>query len=220
MIPVVADLVPYAFDLAEIIGILLAWAFIIFAAFRFEPKNLMGFVALFMALTIYKYALKILTAALMEGATLFSGDITNFLKLNLALPALIEFLLLAVMILIVCLVYRKVSAHVEFQREIETRLPDYQFDERALYFPLIKLFDKNNPLQRSLVYVSGLFTLFRIVYLVILDIQIGPPADFTDLLWMIFAYLANLLLGFLAYLFMLYIVMSLDSKDIKMQADL
>jgi hypothetical protein len=217
MIPVLTDLVPYFFDLAEIAGIMLAWAFIIFAAFRFGLKNTRGFVAVYMLLTIYKYFLKILIAVLMEGKAIFSGDILGFLMLNFAVPALIEYVLLAVLLIILYLVSRRVSAHGRLQKELRARLPGHKFDERALYFPIRKLFDKNNPQQRTLAYVSGFFALFRVVYLVMLDIQIGPPKDLADLLWMIFAYLAQLLLGFCAYLFMLFVLISLNNKDKKMQ---
>jgi hypothetical protein len=215
MIPVLADIVPYAFDLTEIAGILLGWAFIIFVAFRFGLKSDWGFVAVFMLLSIYKYILKILTAFAMEGKALFADDIFNFLMTNFAVPALAEFLLLGILLFIIYLVYRKISAHVEFQKELEARLPNYNFDERALFFPMKKLFEKNNPLQKTIAFVSGVFTLFRIVYLIMLDVRIGPPADLTDLFWMIFAYLTALLLGFCAYLFMLYIIILLNSKDLE-----
>ncbi|NLW74178.1 MAG: hypothetical protein GX057_04695 [Clostridiales bacterium] len=213
MIPVLADIVPYAFDLTEICGILLGWAFIIFSAFKFDIKSAWGFVAVSMLLTMYKYIMKILTAYAMEGKALFADDIFNFLMANLAVPALIEFLLLAILLFIIYLVYRKVSSHVRFQKELEARLPNYNFDERALFFPIKKLFDKNNPLQKTIAWMSGVFALFRIEYLIMLDVQIGPPTDLTDLFWMIFNYLTALLLGFCAYLFMLYVMILLNSKD-------
>ena len=68
MVPVLIDIIPYITDITEIAGILICYSFIIFAFFRFDKDTIIKYTFIFVILTFYKYAAKILITYIINGS--------------------------------------------------------------------------------------------------------------------------------------------------------
>ena len=104
---------------------------------------------------------------------------------------------------------------IKEKKALEGKLPDYHFDEHSVFFPFVKLFNTQNPLQKIALWQGIVIMASKIIQIIILDISIGWPQSLLDLLWMIFTYLSFVVLGFVSYLIIIFVLIGLNSKEIK-----
>lgn len=213
MIPVLVDAVYFLSNLAVVAGWLTAFASVVYSAYRFGRRHSLVCSGMIVLMIIYKYLALTISVVFINGSLPESAALLS----SLALPLLLDFALLAIVLAITFALEARVSRFVREKKALEGHLSGYAFDERGLFFPFKKLFDHDNPIQRNIFYVSITVTASRVAQLLISDIIAGPPVDFIDFLWMALYYISGLLLGFASYLFMLYLATSFDCRDMKMK---
>lgn len=217
MIPVLIDVIPYITDLTEISGILICYSFIIYAFFRFDKNTIIKYTAAFVLLTIYKYLAKIAITYIINGSLPQIKGMFTDIMYSVALPALLEYIQAAIVITIAHFLFNSTRKFIETKKKLENKLPDFQFDEKTLYFPFTKLFNLQNPIQGSAFWAGIIIMVSKMVQLLIIDFSVGLPTDIVDFFWIIFAYLSCVLLGFASYLFIIWIMLSLNNLDIKLK---
>lgn len=215
MIPVFVDVIPYLTMLSELAGVLFSYACIIYASYRFGRDGLVLSIVVYAALTLYKYIAKIASGLIINGSISALKGILSLFFYSVVLPFLLDAVMLAVVTVITLRINGKAALYAEKQRRLAEKLPDHVFDERCVYFPIKKLWNRENPMQRIIVWVGVVVAVSQALQLLSVDIQIGLPADVTDLIWMISAYLMCVLLGAATYLFMLYMLIILNRMDVE-----
>ncbi len=203
MVPLLYDLLPYLKYLTEIAGMLLMYSFIIYAAYRFGRATVSLYAALYLVLVLYEYTTSHLMTYVLAGRF---PDISDFLLdfvYMVAIPVLIICAIHAVILLIIYVVFKNKGAS----------------SDKTAILPFKKLFSRKNHLQRAALYISTLFSASQIVNLIITDLMLGAPSGPGEILWMVISYLTSLLLLPASYLFILYILISLNNKDIRMKYD-
>ncbi len=217
MIPVLIDLLPAVTYLTEIAGMLIMYAFILFAAYRFGIKTVKLYVMLFVVMILYRHLTSTAMIYVMNGSFPDASDLIFDLTYRIALPSLYIYAIMALILLIVYLVFRKAGALIKNKNAASVKTSDAASDGKRFFYPFIKLFSKENPLQKSALWIAVIFALNKLSSQILTDIDIGAPTDTADLLWMIAAYISCFLLGFASYLFLLFILIQLDIRDIKMK---
>ncbi len=214
-IPILVDIVAYLPDICEIVGILIGYAFIIFAAYRFDKHRVMSFITWFVVLMIAKYILKIATSYVINGSLPIIDSLFSDLMYSFALPALLECMQLAIVILIIYFVIQKANAYIVEKKKIKQTLAEYQFEADSLFFPFTKMIDKNNPLQLITLRTSLVVLLSKMVQFIIIDISLGLPTNTSGWISILIAYTSCLLLGILSYLFIVWMLIFFHNNDLK-----
>ncbi len=203
MVPLLSDLLPYLKYLTEIAGMLLMYSFIIYAAYRFGKSGASLYAALFLVLVLYEYITSHLVTYILAGRLPdFSDFLFDFMYM-VAIPVLIICAIHAIILLIIYVVFKNTG----------------DSSDKAAILPFKKLYSRENHLQRVALYISTLFAASQIVNLIITDLSIGAPSNLGELLWMVVSYLTSLLMLPASYLFIIYILISLNNKDIRMKYD-
>lgn len=215
MIPVFVDIIPYATDLCELVGMLIAYTAVLYYWHGSTASQKCGYVIAFAALTVYKYIAKLVVTYIMNGALPSVKSYLADMLLAVVLPLLLELVQFAVILLIIRSIMKKTDAFIAEKKSLEGKLPDYHFDEEAVFFPFQGLFGKHNPLQRSALGIGIVITVSKAIQLLINDIMIGPPEDVIDMLWMLLYYLMCVVLGFASYLGVLWGLMTLRGRELK-----
>lgn len=215
MIPVFVDVIPYATDLCELVGMLAAYTAILFAWHSSTKIQRRGYIIAFSALTVYKYIAKIAVTVVMNGSLPSVKNYLTDILLAIALPLILELAQFAIVILLIRATMQRVDEFIAEKKALVGKLEGYSFDEEALFFPFRTLINKQNPLQRAAFMTGVVIALSKALQLLINDIVIGPPQSLEDLLWMILYYSMCLVVGFLSYLGMLWGLMSMRSRELK-----
>ena len=217
MIPVFVDIIPYATDLCELVGMLAAYTVILFRWRTSTQRQRRGYVIAFALLTVYKYVAKVAVTVIMNGTLPSVKNYLTDILLAFLLPLVLEIAQLALVLLIISRVMRQAGGFIAEKKSLEGKLENYRFDEESLFFPFTSLINKQNPFQRAALWIGGLITVSKAVQLLINDIIIGPPRSLADLLWMLLYYFMCLVLGFASYLGMLWGLMTQRSRELRRQ---
>lgn len=222
MIPIFVDLIPHITDMSEIIGILIAYAYITYSFYKFDNKKANSFVGTFIGLTVYKYLatiavtyLPVLITRANSGKSFSVDDILIELLLTVLVPLVLEVVQLLIVVLFTKHLIKTAFDFIKEKKALEGKLPGYHFDEHSVFFPFVKLFNTQNPLQKIALWQGIVIMASKIIQIIILDISIGWPQSLLDLLWMIFTYLSFVVLGFVSYLIIIFVLIGLNSKEIK-----
>ncbi len=218
MIPVLIDVVPYVTDLCELIGILVAYTAILFAARSASPAQWRGYIISFTLLTVYKYIAKIVVTIITNGSLPSVKSLFIDILLGVLLPLALEMVQLVIVLLIIKAVMHHAEEFINERKSLEGKLESYHFDEDAFFFPFTSLINKHNPLQRSALWMGVVITISKAAQLLINDIMIGPPQDIEDLLWMLLYYSMCAVVGFASYLGMLMGLMTLRGCELKFRS--
>lgn len=220
-IPVLIDLIPHVTPISEVIGILIAYAYITYAFYKFGNKQANLFVVIFVLLIVYKYLVTIAITyipVIFNRATgntdLVIGDILVDLLWTVMFPLVLEIVQLIVVVWFTKHFTSKAFEFIKEKKALEGKLPNYHFDENKAFFPFVKLFDMKNPLQKIALWHGIVIAASKIVQFIIIDINIGFTTDpIIDILWMALAYISCAILGFVSYLFIIFLLISLNSKS-------
>lgn len=212
MIPVFVDVIPYLTLISEITGILIAYACIIYTVYRFKRRQIVITVVSYVCLTLYKYIAKIAAGVIINESISALKGILSLIIYSVVIPILLDTMMLAIVLATAITINKKYVLFVKKQKSLENKLPDYKFDESILYFPIRKLWNKDNALQQTLFYTSIVIIFSQAVQLFIVDLQAGLPKNLIDFIWIITSYSMCVLLGIASYLFMLYILITLHRK--------
>lgn len=219
-IPFFVDIIPLLTDLCEIVAMVTAYTFIIYAFRRFDKRCVTAHITAFVILTLYKYLAKIAVTYIINGALPVIDYLISDLFWALALPILLEYAQLAIITLIVYFTMKKAFLFIREKKALEGRLPDYSFNEDAVFFPFTRIFNKDNPLQRSAFGIGIVVMASKMLQLLIVDITVGLPQDLADFFWIVASYSLCVILGFASYLFTLWLLMAINSREIKLKYSL
>lgn len=217
MIPIFIDVIPHLTDICEVIGILVAYAFIIYSFYRFDRAEVRLFIISFCLQILYKYLVTFAVTYIINGSLPTVRSLISDLVLAFAIPFLLELLMLAILLHLTNKTIGKAIFLIKEKKALEAKLPDYTFDERKVFFPFKKIFDFKNPLQKCAMYSGLIITLSKLLQLVIIDIQVGLPSSIAEFVWMVIYYSANIILGLLSYLFILWMLISIDTASVKLK---
>ena len=215
MIPVFTDLIPYITDLCEILGILTAYAYIIFAYYKFQKDQTSKYIISFIALVLYKYIAKFAITYIMNGAIPTVKTLIEDIAWAFIVPFALELAQLLIVALITKNVIKTALQYIKEKKSLENKLDDYRFDEKQVFFPFIKLFNMQNPFQKICLWIGVIIAGSKMLQLLIIDIQTGLPTDFIDFLWIITSYTLSAVLGLASYLFMMWMLIKLNADEIK-----
>ncbi len=217
MIPILIDIIPYITDITEIAGILICYSFIIYAFCRFDKNTVFKYVTAFVLLTIYKYLAKIAITYIMNGALPQIKGMFIDLMYSVAIPASLEYLQAAIFIFIAYFIFKGTFEYIETKKKLENKIPNFKFDEKSVFFPFSKLLTFKNPIQRTAFWSGIIIMISKMAQLLIIDFSVGLPTDLIDFFWIIISYISCVLLGSASYLFILWIMISLNNYDIKLK---
>ena len=217
MIPVFVDLIPYITDICEVVGILVAYAFIIYAIKTFEKPQVNLFIVSFSVLTLYKYLAKFIRTYIINGTiptvkTLFEDIVWSFI-----LPISLELIQLLIIVVISFKIVKNALDFIRSQNSLKEKLPNYEFDESKVFFPFVKVWNMQNPFQKNAFWCGCVIMISKIIQLIIIDIQVGWPADLIDFIWIITSYSLCVLLGVASYLFVVWTLIRLNMSEIKLK---
>lgn len=219
MIPVFIDLIPYITDVSEIIGMVIAYTYILYAFYRFEKKQIISYTSAFVLLTLYKYFAKLAITYIMNGSIPAVKTLLEDMLRTFIMPLVLELAQLVIIILISHLVMKRVFAFIKEKKALEGKLDNYSFNENAVFFPFVKLWNKDNPLQKIAFWYGIVIMASKMLQLLSIDIVVGLPTSLADFLWMFAAYSLCVILGFATYLFVVWLLMKLNAKEIKLKYD-
>jgi len=224
-IPIFVDLIPHVTPMTEIIGILIAYAYITYAFYRFSNKRANFFAVIFALLIVYKYLVTIAITYVPVFVTRANSNIDVVISdmlvdilLSVAFPLMLEIVQLIVVVLFAKRFTNKALEFIKEKKALEGKLPNYHFDEHEVFFPFVKLFNTKNPLQKIALWHSIVIAFSKIIQFIIIDINIGFTTNIaTDLLWMAWAYTSCVILGLISYLFIIFVLINLNSKEMKLK---
>lgn len=219
MIPILVDVITYAMDLCEMIGMLIAYTAVLYNWRATSRTQRRGYVISFIALTVYKFVLQIIVSLIMDGV-IPTGDYL----LQGVLQLVLDIAQFAVVLIIIRSVMRRTDEFIAEKKSLEGKLEGYHFDEEALFFPFRSLIDRQNPLQRSALWIGVMITVTRAAQQLESDLfyaiehGIDIPDSIVDLIGLALGYILTAVVGFAFYLGMLWGLMTLRGHDLKLRS--
>ena len=180
-----------------------SFSFVLYFISRFAVKNSKSVLGIYLGASAFLYTANLLSSCIVNG---FSDFVINDL-LDILMYVAFDVLQMAIVVL---LAWRFMKLSQDHAKQIylleRSKDPNAELKMPKL-LPFVSVFDFKNPLLRSVYYASavsaGLHILSRVRY----DLFVGMPADTVDLIWMIFAYVSELL-AFLIGVFVIILILN------------
>lgn len=191
----------------------IAYAFLIYAAYRFPEERLTKGVLIYGGSVLFKYMANYLVTWITD-----TGMSSEYLLENLSYVLIytaIELLQAALVIILLCRTMKAYHEFVAHQQRVAANLPGTEVTVRTYVFPFRALLSWNNPLQKCALWSGIVVTVFKSVSRLIYDISYGFPTSVVDGLWMVIYYLLDVFAGFAVCLLITYLLMIFDSKENK-----
>lgn len=179
----------------------IAFAFLLYALFRFDLKACVPLLAVYVGAVVFRY----LANQVADFCVFGFPTINEFFSLYLPYCLLDVFL---------DLVQVGIAVWIAVSLKNAATLP-----ERLIFseLPITKIWDMKKTVLRAAVWISVVPAAFRLVSRVIYDVWYGAPQGLADLLWMIAAYLFDFVCVLLGYLVLVLLLnrFFLDEKKAK-----
>lgn len=179
--------------LTELLVFWIALAVLVYAISTIGFRSCRSLMIIYGASIFYKHAVNLIIDSVTKG------EFISSLLGSTAFNVFIELAIAAFAIL--------------FTRRFITVNAGLAIKERVALFPFERLFDLDNPVQKSAFVASLAITVPRIFSRIIYDIVIGLPSDLKDALWMVAYYLLDVVTGVIGYLIMILLIMSFRQKQ-------
>ena len=189
----------------------IAYAILIYAAYRFPETRLSHFVMIYFGSVLFKYIANYLVTWITD-----TGMSLDYLLQNLLYILLFTALELAQATLVLLVTHHTMKAYHTFikrQERIAATLPGTEISARTYVFPFSHLISLKNPLQRCAFWSGIWITLFKMASRMIYDISYGWPTSIVDALWILIYYLFDLFTGFAVCLLITYLFMLFDHRE-------
>lgn len=193
-------------DLIDILTYSVCFAIIIYSIIKYSFKASIPRVVIYAAAVLFKYAANYVISSLMDGV-FTTGDIVF-----VVIYYLIDILILALVVVISFVKMKRFYERQEIEIKANNTLGQENLPLNKVLFAPKKLFSLSNPLSSSAAVIAALLSLSKIATRVIYDISYGAPTSFTDTLWMIVAYLSDLIIAVIFYLVAMLIFLHLNEK--------
>lgn len=197
---------------ATIVSYLFYWtafAFMLYFASRFTLKNSKALLGVYLGASTFLYGSTLISYCLVNG---FSDFAVKDL-LDILIYVSIDAVIMALAVLIAWRILKPMQ-----DRAKRTYLQQLSQDPDAelkmpKWLPFVRLFDFKNELMRCAFFASSVSAGYHIISRIGYDIFFGAPGNTVDLLWMIFAYVSEIVALFVGYFVMLLILNQLDMKE-------
>ena len=189
----------------------IAFAYILYMAYRFPEKGCLGGALVYGGSVLFKYLANYIVTWITDA-----GMSAEYLTENLTYVLIYVAMELVQAILIVGVIYRTMNGYHEFikrQMKIAATLPGAEITPRTYAFPFSDLISLKNPLQKCALWSGLVVSAFKIVSRMIYDINYGWPGSVIDGLWMMIYYLLDLVVGFAVCMLITYLLMRFDNKE-------
>ena len=184
----------YAQDLLDLCAFAVAYSLIIFSMLLLDVKHTRLVVIFYAIIFLLQIPLKLVVNAVVYGTL---GNDTEILIDVLYL--LVYFVLQMIQLLAVYLASR--SDSIKFKAYVDSLGSSVRkVEEPKKILPFARLFDWNNPLQRSSAKMSMIIFGIKIFTRIINDVTYGTPESAGEILIMVVYYLTDILYGIVAYL--------------------
>ena len=191
----------------------ISYAYLIYAAYRFPDESIAQLALVYSGSVLFKYVSNYVMTWLTD-----TGMSAEYLLENLSYILIYTAMELAQGALVLLVVWKTMSAYHAFiarQMRIAQNLPDVTVSARTYVFPFTALFSWKNPLQKCALWSGIMVSGFKILSRLIYDISYGFPISVIDGLWMVISYLIDIFVGFAVCLFITYLLMRFDAKELK-----
>jgi hypothetical protein len=200
-------------DLLDLFVFFLSYAVVLYGIYRLSLKEIRPTFYLAMLLPIIKYVLKLAVSPIVDGA----------IKPNDLLMGLFSFGISGAFEILQFLLIIFISkSYIDKYKQMETvvaKASKTVGNESApdmSVLPFKKMFSIENPLQRGAIVSGAVVSTFRLVMLAINDISKGIYAtDLGGYLLIIGGYILELVIGVMGYMLMLYVFITIGTKDKK-----
>jgi hypothetical protein len=196
----------------ELAAFFFVYAVSIYGVFQYGEKKALPYAYLYGGMTLARH----LVLFILNWA--FFGLRTRYVPFQLLMTFItivLELLQYAIIYVIAMLFTRRFNRYIAVMRQGASRLRGVQIDRRKFAFPFRKIPLKNDPIRITSLVAAALVSVVRVVNRMIYDFSYGAPTDTIDLLWMIWGYTLDILIGVLGYWVMLYIIIRLSKNSQK-----
>ena len=189
----------------------IAYAILIYVAYRFPNNRLSRFVAVYFGSVCFKYVANYLMTWITDTGMSFDYLLQNLLYILLFTA--LELLQATLVLLVVRYTMKAYHAFIDRQQRIAANLPGTEISIRTYTFPFTTLISLKNPLQKCAFWSGVWIAVFKIASRLIYDISYGLPTSPTDALWIVIYYLLDIFTGFAVCLLITYLLMTFDSRE-------
>ncbi len=185
-----------------------------FAIYRFRVSRYWIFIFIFSVMTIVKYLLNVISAFFVFGRAPSDKEQLKQQIATVVIHALVELLQFALIAISSSAILSRFKKLNDIAEKSANKM-GIEYDGRDKIFPFKKLVSRHNPLQYAALWSAIIVTLFMVANRLVYDIAIGFPTDLIDGLWMLAAYLSDILFGALGYLIIIVVFNRCDTQDLK-----
>lgn len=210
VLPILLD---YLSKIAEWCLYITAYAIIFYELYTEGVAPARKFIFVYAGSVFFKYLLNYLVTWITDA-----GMSSEYLADNLTYIGIyigIEWLQLLFIMLMAVSSAKAYHKFLAGQRKLAATLPNYTLEERNYTFPFKKLFSTENVLQKNALWAGFVLTVFRVVSRMIYDITYGAPSDAADLMWMIFYYTVDIVVGMVSIIAITALFMRFDKMEQK-----
>ena len=184
----------------------ISFAFVLYFLSRFTVKNSKSVLGIYLGASAFLYMANLISSCLVNG---FADFVVNDL-LDILMYLGLDALQMGIMLLVTWRILKPSQ-----DRAMQTYLMECGNNPKAerklpQYLPFVSFFDFKNPLLRSVFCASAVSAGFHILSRVRYDFFIGAPANTVDLVWMIFAYVSEIVAFLIGCLVMILLLNHLD----------
>ena len=205
-------LIFYALNiLIDLFVFFLSYSVVIYGAYRLSLKKIRPTFWLAMLSPVFKYLLKLIVSPIVDGIVNLDQILMDLYSIGVS--SVLEILQFLIIILIANRYIDKYKGVEAVVSKASSRVGTEGAPDLNI-LPFKKLFDLKNPLQRGAFTSALIVTFIRILMLVINDISKGLYIiDAWSFFILIGGYILEFVIGIFGYLFMLYIFITIGSKD-------
>ncbi len=200
--------------LLNLLSFFICYSITDFAIYRFRISRYWIYIFIFSVTTVVKYLLNVISAFFVFGRVPSSKDELKQQIGYAVLNTVVELLQYALVVISSAAILSRFKKLSDIAEKSADKM-GIDYDRRGKIFPFKKLVSKQNPLQYSALWAAIIVILFMITNRLIYDIAFGLPTDLVDGLWMVAAYLSDILFGVLGYLIMMLGFNRCDTAEIK-----
>lgn len=189
---VLPNIVQVIYTLVELSVIVFSFAFIVYYGIKHSLKGAKYFIFSYSGAILFKYLSNYLITSVMEGSISFTS--LGYVGVLI----LVEAFQLGILVFCVRSIRNECSAALDAGRSC---------------FPLKKLFDLGNPMQRSAFIGALIICVLKVITRIIYDITYGMPDSVLEVLVMVGYYSLDIAVGVMCYFAEIWILMGLNEKE-------
>ena len=192
------DVVDFLFNLFEVLGVAACFGFLIHGIYRYGTKKCRPLYILIGGALLFKYIASIIAISIVGGSLDLTADFTSYI-----VSFVIE---VAELLLVILLSQRRITVLQNENQRMKAAAAtlEQDFTPRGEFFPLRKLFCRNNPLQMTALFGMVAVTALRLISYVIGEIAfslVGYGFSAKDIpIVALYALLLVFIPGFIGYL--------------------